>query len=202
MNEILISFVLITNLTFGMSTADAKKASIVSVQKLNTLKPFKFKASRIIKMRDPFPFELDGYKRLAMINSRIQRINRIRGNYVTVIDRSDIAGLLGIAYMCQPRELRKQASLVFHPRDVNNKADAKFTGIIAAHETGHQIGFPHVNIFDKFFISIMSFDISAYRYISTQLKRFVFYDKPDALAEFNCSQNSPKSLRKVIEEFK
>ncbi len=200
MNEILISFILVINAPSPMTMTEAKKASVVSIQKLNTLYPFKFKASRIIKMRDPFPDEVDGYKRLPLLNSRIQRSNTVKGTYATVFDRGDIKGILGLAFLCQSLDLKKQVSLVVPSTDAKGIPLPRFTGLVAAHETGHQLGFPHVSIFDNFFISIMSFDLAKYRYIPMTLKRFIFYDKTDLLPELNCKQNTPRSSRKIIQD--
>lgn len=184
---ILVSFILVVGQPDGMTVPEARKASTIAIEKLNTLSPLRFKSLGVTRMRDPFVGESDGYRRLAFWNKKFAK-NKGAANYVHVFDRTKVEGLSGIAYECQPSTKRGQFSLTFNPASEDGTSLVVYNGIVAAHEIAHQVGFQHVTAYLKSLISIMSFDLWWYRF-TRHASKFFFYDGVDALPEFGCKVN-------------
>lgn len=188
MKEILLTFILIVNQPNCLTVPEAKKAQAIAVAKLNTLSPYKFK-SRLIRMRDPFPDTNKGIERLVAWNNYFLA-NKSRATYIHVFDVARDERLAGIAFLCQPVKRTNQVSITMQRFAEVGKYKTTITGIAAAHEIGHQLGFQHVGIFggDSSWVSIMDEALFQYRFVR-HVRRFFFVDKPDALEEFGCKEN-------------
>lgn len=161
----------------------------IAVAKLNTLTPYKFRATRLKRMRDPFPDSDSGIDRIYAWNKYFMRKTG-GANYIHVFDVARDPRLAGLAFHCQPLKSRRQVSISMQRYAEVGKYIATPTGITAAHEIGHQLGFDHVGLWgDTSEISIMDEALFAYRFVR-HVRRFFFYDMPDVLAEFGCEENA------------
>jgi hypothetical protein len=190
MKTILLSFILITNQPNGLTVPEARASAKIAVEKLNTLTPYKFKLLKIIRMKDPFRNTTDYFERLGKWNKLMAK-KRNAATYIHVWDKPSDPTTAGIAYFCDPVVKKGQVSISRNVSfDVDYNTSIKnFPGLTAAHEIGHQLGFTHVGIHDDYMISIMDEDLFWYRF-ARNLKRFLFYDKVDALKEFGCAINA------------
>jgi hypothetical protein len=169
-----------------MPVPEARKVVKVAVDKLNTLSTkVKFKALPLRRMRDPFPTENSGYRRIAKWNNYFMRRHNA-GNYIHVFDVDRDMELAGVAFLCQPMHRRKQVSLTFPQLDTS----IAYRGAATAHETGHQLGFDHVSFFDGSEISIMDWSLYAYRFVR-HARRFLFIDDMSVLDQLDCKVNKP-----------
>jgi hypothetical protein len=187
---ILLSFVLVTNQPNGLTVPEAKKSMEITVAKLNTLSPYKFRAGRLRRIRDPFPDKHTGLDRIVAWNNYFNR-RRTSATYIHVFDVNRDPKLAGLAFLCQPLKRKNQVSISMQRFAEVGKYKTTPTGISAAHEIGHQLGFDHVGVYwDTNHISIMDEALYAYRFVK-HVRRFFFYDMPDVLGEFGCSVNRP-----------
>lgn len=191
MNEILLTFVLIVGQPNGLTVPEARKAQQIAVDKLNTLTPYTFK-SRLIRMRDPFPDTNKGIERLVAWNNYFNR-KKSRATYIHVLDVARDERLAGIAFLCQSVKRKNQASISMQRFAEVGKYKTTITGIAAAHEIGHQLGFQHVGIFGggNSWISIMDEALFQFRFVR-HVRRFFFYDKVSDLEYLDCKQNFRK----------
>ena len=188
MKAILISFLLVINQPDGLTTTQAIRAGRIAVRKLNTLTPYRFIYKGVKTVEDPFPKTLDGVSRLKNWNAFVKE-TKTDSTYVHVFDAWTDKRFKGLAYQCQPLKNKKQVSITM-PLAVEKGVDTSlFAGVSAAHEIGHQIGFPHVGFEgEEEKISIMDEFLSVYRFI-TNIKNFIFYDKVKDLKELGCKVN-------------
>jgi hypothetical protein len=186
---ILLTFILIVNQPNGLTVPEARKAQQIAVDKLNTLHPFKFRATRLMRMRDPFPDTSSGIDRIYAWNNYFRRKSG-GANYIHVFDVNRDPRLAGLAFVCQPVRLRRQVSITMQRFAEVGKYKTTPTGISAAHEIGHQLGFDHVGLWEEKYISIMDEALYSYRFVK-HVRRFFFVDMPDVLGELGCSVNRP-----------
>lgn len=183
MKTILLTFILIVNQPNGLTVPEAKQAVKVAVAKLNTLSTkVRFRAMSLKRMRDPFD-DSNGYIRIAKWNNYFMR-RHSAANYIHVFDVNRDVTLAGVAYLCQPFSKRKQVSITMQQRD----GTPTYHGVAAAHEIGHQLGFDHVAFYFDDYVSIMDWDLFAYRLLR-HARRFAFADPMEDLEYFDCKAN-------------
>ncbi len=180
-NTILLSFILVVGQPNGMTVPEARKAMEVAVDKLNTLKPYTFKALSLIRMRDPFMDKDEGAERLVAWNNYFTRRHNA-ATYIHVFDVNRDTRIAGVAFHCQSLKRRKQVSV-----SLNKESSLTFKGIVAAHEIGHQLGFEHAGVYDKPW-SIMDEFIYMFKNIR-HTRWFAFVDRISDLKYMGCKEN-------------